>query len=149
MLHILIFLISVGARAVRTMCRRRADLVLENLALRKQLAALKAENKEKEKAFASQSKTLEGQLKKQEADFEAKLANAEAAKVTSDQLAREMTAEKEAALVKLEVAEKEIAKLSESSGATNAALTEQNAKLEESLEKAEKELKKKDPFIYK
>mmetsp|Transcript_2972 Transcript_2972/g.10595 ORF Transcript_2972/g.10595 Transcript_2972/m.10595 type:complete len:1529 (-) Transcript_2972:165-4751(-) len=116
----------------------------ENIELEKQLAALKAENKEKEKAFASQSKTLEGQLKKQEADFEAKLASTEAAKVTSDQLAREMTAEKEASMVKLEVAEKEIAKLSESSGATNAALTEQNAKLEESLEKAEKELKKKE-----
>ena len=116
----------------------------ENIELEKQLAALKAENKEKEKAFASQSKTLEGQLKKQEADFEAKMANAEAAKVTSDQLARELTAEKDAAMVKLDVAEKEIAKLSESSGATNAALTEQNAKLEESLEKAEKELKKKE-----
>ena len=116
----------------------------ENIELEKQLAALKAENKEKEKAFASQSKTLEGQLKKQETDFEAKLASTEAAKVTSDQLAREMTAEKEASMVKLEDAEKEIAKLSESSGATNAALTEQNAKLEESLEKAEKELKKKE-----
>ena len=83
----------------------------ENIELEKQLAALKAENKEKEKAFASQSKTLEGQLKKQEADFEAKLASTEAAKVTSDQLAREMTAEKEASMVKLEVAEKEIAKI--------------------------------------
>ena len=39
--------------------------------------------------------------------------------MTSDQLAREMTAEKEASMVKLEVAEKEIAKLSESSGATS------------------------------
>ncbi len=43
MLHVLIFLISVGARAFRTMCRRRADLVLENLALRQQVAALKKE----------------------------------------------------------------------------------------------------------
>ncbi len=43
MLHIFIFLISVGARAIRTMCRRRADLVLENLALRQQVATLKRE----------------------------------------------------------------------------------------------------------
>ncbi len=43
MLHILIFLITVGVRAIRTMCRCRADLVLENLALRQQVAALKKE----------------------------------------------------------------------------------------------------------
>ena len=43
MFHVLIFLISVGARAIRTMCRRRADLVLENLALRQQVSALKKE----------------------------------------------------------------------------------------------------------
>ena len=41
MLQILIFIISLGARAIRTMCRRRADLVLENLALRQQVTALK------------------------------------------------------------------------------------------------------------
>jgi hypothetical protein len=43
MFQILIFIISLGARAIRTMCRRRADLVLENLALRQQVTALKKE----------------------------------------------------------------------------------------------------------
>ena len=41
MFQILIFIISLGARAIRTICRRRADLVLENLALRQQVTALK------------------------------------------------------------------------------------------------------------
>ncbi len=43
MYQILIFLVSIGARAIRTMCRHRADLVLENLALRQQVTALKCE----------------------------------------------------------------------------------------------------------
>ncbi len=43
MLHLLIFLVSLGARAIRAMCRRRADLVMENLALRQQVTALKKE----------------------------------------------------------------------------------------------------------
>ena len=43
--QILIFIISLGARAIRTMCRRRADLVLENLALRQQVTALKKEQR--------------------------------------------------------------------------------------------------------
>ena len=41
MLRVLIFLVSVGARAIRAMRRRRADLVIENLALRQQVTALK------------------------------------------------------------------------------------------------------------
>ncbi len=41
MLHVLIFLDSLGARATRAMCRCRADLVFENLALRQQVTALK------------------------------------------------------------------------------------------------------------
>lgn len=41
MLRVLIFLVSLGTRAIRTMCRRRADLVIENLALRQQVTALK------------------------------------------------------------------------------------------------------------
>ncbi len=41
MLRVLIFLVSLGARALRAMCRRRADLVIENLALRQQVTALK------------------------------------------------------------------------------------------------------------
>ena len=41
MLRVLIFLVSLGTRAIRAMCRRRADLVIENLALRQQVAALK------------------------------------------------------------------------------------------------------------
>ncbi len=43
MLRALIFLVTLGARALRAMCRRRADLVIENLALRQQLTALKKE----------------------------------------------------------------------------------------------------------
>lgn len=43
MLQILIFIVSLGARAIRTMCRRRADLVLENLTLRQQMMAFKKE----------------------------------------------------------------------------------------------------------
>ena len=41
MLRILIFLVTLGVRALRAMCRRRADLVIENLALRQQVTALK------------------------------------------------------------------------------------------------------------
>jgi hypothetical protein len=37
------FLVSLGTRAIRAMCRRRAELVIENLALRQQVAALKKE----------------------------------------------------------------------------------------------------------
>ncbi len=40
MFRVLIFLVSLGARAIRAMCRRRADLVIENLALRQQVTAL-------------------------------------------------------------------------------------------------------------
>ena len=43
MLRILVFLVSLGARALRAVCRRRADLVIENLALRQQVTALKKE----------------------------------------------------------------------------------------------------------
>ena len=43
MLRVLIFLVSLGARAIRAMCRRRADLVFENLALRQQVTVLKKE----------------------------------------------------------------------------------------------------------
>ena len=43
MLRVLIFLVSLGARAIRAMCRRRADLMIENLALRQQVTALKKE----------------------------------------------------------------------------------------------------------
>lgn len=43
MLRVLIFLVSLGARAIRAICRRRADLVIENLALRQQVTALKKE----------------------------------------------------------------------------------------------------------
>ncbi len=43
MLRVLIFLVSLGARAIRAMCRCRADLVIENLALRQQITALKKE----------------------------------------------------------------------------------------------------------
>ena len=43
MLRVLIFLVSLGARAIRAMCRCRADLVIENLALRQQVTALKKE----------------------------------------------------------------------------------------------------------
>jgi len=41
MLCVLIFLVSLGTRATRAFCRRRADLVIENLALRQQVTALK------------------------------------------------------------------------------------------------------------
>ncbi len=43
MLRVLIFIVSLGARALRAMCRRRADLVIENLALRQQVTVLKKE----------------------------------------------------------------------------------------------------------
>ncbi len=43
MLRVLFFLISLGAGVIRAMCRRRADLVLENLVLRQQVTALKKE----------------------------------------------------------------------------------------------------------
>ena len=43
MLRVLVLLVSLGARAIRAMCRRRADLVIENLALRQQVTALKKE----------------------------------------------------------------------------------------------------------
>ncbi len=43
MLRVLIFVVSLGARALRAMCRRRADLVIENLALKQQVTALKKE----------------------------------------------------------------------------------------------------------
>ena len=43
MVRVLMFVVSFGARAVRAMCRRRADLVIENLSLRQQVAALKKE----------------------------------------------------------------------------------------------------------
>ncbi len=33
-------IVSLGARAIRAMCRRRADLMLENLALQQQVAEL-------------------------------------------------------------------------------------------------------------
>jgi len=41
MLRVLVFFVSVGTRALRAICRRRADLVIENLALRQQVTALK------------------------------------------------------------------------------------------------------------
>ena len=41
MLRVLIFLVSLGSRAIRAMSRRRADLVNENLALWQQVTALK------------------------------------------------------------------------------------------------------------
>ena len=40
MLRLIVLLVSLGARAIRAMCRRRADLVLENLALQQQVAVL-------------------------------------------------------------------------------------------------------------
>ncbi len=43
MLRVLIFLASLGARAIRARCRRGADLVIENLALKQQVTALKKE----------------------------------------------------------------------------------------------------------
>ena len=41
MLDVVVFLVSLGVRVIRAMCRRRADLVLENVALRQQVTALK------------------------------------------------------------------------------------------------------------
>ena len=41
MAGVLIFLVSLGARAPRVIWRRRADFVMENLALRRQVTALK------------------------------------------------------------------------------------------------------------
>ena len=43
MLNVVVFLVSLGVRVIRAMCRRRADLVLENVALRQQVTALKKE----------------------------------------------------------------------------------------------------------
>ena len=43
MLDVVVFLVSLGVRAIRAMCRRRADLVLENVALWQQVTALKKE----------------------------------------------------------------------------------------------------------
>ncbi len=43
MFRVVIFLVSLGARATRSLCHRRADLVIENLALRQQVTALKKE----------------------------------------------------------------------------------------------------------
>ena len=44
MLDVVVFLVSLGVRAIRAMCRHhRADLVLENVALRQQVMALKKE----------------------------------------------------------------------------------------------------------
>ena len=43
MLRVVIFLVSLGVRATRAICRRRAELVIENLTLRQQVAALKKE----------------------------------------------------------------------------------------------------------
>ena len=43
MLRVLIFLVYLGALAARAFCRRRADLVIENLALRQQVTTLKKE----------------------------------------------------------------------------------------------------------
>ncbi len=43
MFRLVIFLVSLGARVIRAICRRRAERVIENLALRQQDAALKKE----------------------------------------------------------------------------------------------------------
>ena len=43
MLRVLIVLVSLGARALRAVFRRRADIVMENLALRQQVTTLKKE----------------------------------------------------------------------------------------------------------
>ena len=43
MLNVVVFLVSLGVRAIRAMCRHRANLVLENVALRQQVTALKKE----------------------------------------------------------------------------------------------------------
>ena len=42
-LRVLFFLVSIGTRALRAVCRRKAELVMENLALRQQVTALKKE----------------------------------------------------------------------------------------------------------
>jgi len=41
MIRIVVFLISVVVRGLHAACRARADLVIENLALRQQVTALK------------------------------------------------------------------------------------------------------------
>ena len=38
--RVLVFLVSLGVRALRALCRSKADLVIENLALRQQVATL-------------------------------------------------------------------------------------------------------------
>ncbi len=43
MFRLLVFLVSLGVRAIRAICRSRAELVIENLALRQQVTALKKE----------------------------------------------------------------------------------------------------------
>jgi len=43
MMRVLIFAVSLGACALRAICRCRADLVMENLARRQQVTALKKE----------------------------------------------------------------------------------------------------------
>ena len=43
MLHVLVFLVALHARVIRAMCQRRADLVIENVALRQRVTALKPE----------------------------------------------------------------------------------------------------------
>ena len=45
MLRALILVVSLCVRALRAMCRRRADLVIENLALSQQVTALKKERR--------------------------------------------------------------------------------------------------------
>ena len=43
MVRVVMFVVSFAARAVRALCRSRADLVIENLALKQQVTALKKE----------------------------------------------------------------------------------------------------------
>ena len=43
MLRVLVFLVSLGTRVFRSVCRCKAELVMENLALRQQVTALKKE----------------------------------------------------------------------------------------------------------
>jgi len=38
--RLLVFLVSLGVRALRVLCRSKAELVIENLALRQQIATL-------------------------------------------------------------------------------------------------------------
>ncbi len=40
MLHLFLFLVSLGVRTIQAVIRSRADLVIENLALRQQVATL-------------------------------------------------------------------------------------------------------------